>query len=33
VALPLPRNNRIRWEKPASQAGTHAEMQVFVEAT
>jgi len=33
VALRFPRINRIRWDKPASEAGTLEEMQVFLEAT
>ncbi len=33
VALRFPRINRIRWDKPASEAGTLEDMQVFVEAT
>jgi len=33
VALRFPRINRIRWDKPAAEAGTLEEMQVFVEAT
>ena len=32
VALRFPRINRIRWDKPASEAGTLDEMQVFVGA-
>ena len=33
VALRFPRINRIRWDKPAGEAGTLEDMQVFVEAT
>src|SRR6185437_6737174 len=33
VALRFPRINRIRWDKPAGEAGTLEEMQVFVAAT
>ncbi len=33
VALRFPRINRIRWDKPASEAGTLAEMMVFIGAT
>ena len=33
VALRFPRINRIRWDKPASEAATLDDMQVFVEAT
>lgn len=33
VALRFPRINRIRWDKPASEANTLADMQVFLEAT
>jgi len=33
VALRFPRISRIRWDKPASEAGTLEEMQVFLEAT
>jgi len=33
VALRFPRINRIRWDKPASEAATLADMQVFLEAT
>jgi len=33
VALRFPRINRIRWDKPANEAGTLAEMTTFVEAT
>ncbi len=33
VALRFPRINRIRWDKPANEAATIADMQVFVEAT
>ena len=33
IALRFPRINRIRWDKPASEAATLADMQVFVEAT
>jgi len=33
VALRFPRISRIRWDKPASEAGTLEDMQVFVEAT
>jgi DNA ligase-1 len=33
VALRFPRINRIRWDKPANEAATLADMQVFLEAT
>jgi DNA ligase-1 len=33
VALRFPRINRIRWDKPASEANTLEDMQVFLEAT
>ncbi|MGN6683183.1 MAG: cisplatin damage response ATP-dependent DNA ligase [Devosia sp.] len=33
VALRFPRINRIRWDKPAAEAATLADMQIFVEAT
>ena len=33
VALRFPRINRIRWDKPAAEAGTIEDMQVFVEST
>ena len=33
VALRFPRINRIRWDKPAGEAGTIEEMRVFVGAT
>ena len=33
VALRFPRIARIRWDKPASEAGTLEDMQVFLEAT
>ena len=33
VALRFPRINRIRWDKPASEAATLADMQIFLEAT
>jgi DNA ligase-1 len=33
VALRFPRINRIRWDKPAQEAGTLADMQVFLEST
>jgi DNA ligase-1 len=33
VALRFPRINRIRWDKPASEANTLDDMRVFVEAT
>ena len=33
VALRFPRINRIRWDKPANEAATIADMLVFVEAT
>jgi DNA ligase-1 len=33
VALRFPRINRIRWDKPAAEAATLADMQLFVEAT
>jgi DNA ligase-1 len=33
VALRFPRISRIRWDKPASEAGTLADMKVFVGAT
>ena len=33
VALRFPRINRIRWDKPASEAGTLADMQVFLGST
>ncbi len=33
VALRFPRINRIRWDKPASEAATLADMHVFLEAT
>jgi len=32
VALRFPRINRIRWDKPAQEAGTLQDMQIFVEA-
>jgi len=33
VALRFPRINRIRWDKPAGEAATLADMQIFIEAT
>jgi DNA ligase-1 len=33
VALRFPRINRIRWDKPASEAATMEDMAVFVGAT
>jgi len=33
VALRFPRINRIRWDKPASEANTLDDMRVFLEAT
>ncbi len=33
VALRFPRINRIRWDKPASEAATLDDMQVFLEAS
>ena len=33
VALRFPRINRIRWDKPAAEAATLADMQLFLEAT
>ena len=33
VALRFPRINRIRWDKPAAEAATLADMQIFLEAT
>ncbi len=33
VALRFPRINRIRWDKPATEAATLADMQIFLEAT
>jgi DNA ligase-1 len=33
VALRFPRINRIRWDKPASEANTLEDMMVFLEAT
>ena len=33
VALRFPRINRIRWDKPASEAATLDDMQIFLEAT
>ncbi|MBN9306023.1 MAG: ATP-dependent DNA ligase [Devosia sp. 67-54] len=33
VALRFPRISRIRWDKPAAEAATLADMQIFVEAT
>ncbi|MGN6102358.1 MAG: cisplatin damage response ATP-dependent DNA ligase [Devosia sp.] len=33
VALRFPRINRIRWDKPAAEAGTLEDMQLFLEAT
>ncbi|MDR3473139.1 MAG: cisplatin damage response ATP-dependent DNA ligase [Devosia sp.] len=33
VALRFPRINRIRWDKPAREAATFEDMQIFVEAT
>lgn len=33
VALRFPRINRIRWDKPANEAATLDDMQIFVEAT
>ena len=33
VALRFPRINRIRWDKPASEAATLEDMQVFVQAS
>jgi DNA ligase 1 len=33
VALRFPRINRIRWDKPAGEAATLEDMQIFVEAT
>ena len=33
VALRFPRINRIRWDKPAAEAATLDDMQVFLEAT
>jgi DNA ligase-1 len=33
IALRFPRINRIRWDKPATEAATLAEMQVFLDAT
>ena len=33
VALRFPRINRIRWDKPASEAATLTDMQAFIEAT
>jgi len=33
VALRFPRINRIRWDKPAAEAATLDDMQIFLEAT
>ncbi len=33
IALRFPRISRIRWDKPASEAATLEDMQVFLEAT
>jgi DNA ligase-1 len=33
VALRFPRINRIRWDKPATEAATLDEMQAFIGAT
>jgi DNA ligase-1 len=33
LALRFPRINRIRWDKPAAEAGTLEDMQLFLEAT